>query len=263
MREFNKIFEQKFNSEDEFQVAEFYHTNSEMDKINLTSHIQKIDEYYTVKSDSKNQNKDKFPFAEKISLTRAHPKVFSNFYKLLLGRRTKRNFSNKKITLAEISNLLKFSYGKIKVGENAFSTVPSAGAIYPLHIYLLIINTEIRKGIYHYYFSNDYLDELVIDNDFDKLLDEIILIKNLESSPALYFIITSDMRDICLKYGDRGYRFALIESGHLAQNLLLMAENNNLNAIPLGGFFDKEIANLLKIDYSFEKPLYIIALGKK
>lgn len=263
MREFNKIFDQKFNSEDEYQIADFYHINSEIDKINLASHIQKIDEYYNIKSENKKQKEDRFPFSKKISLSEKKSWLYTNFKRLLLGRRSRRNFTNKTISLSEISNILNLSYGRIKFKENIFSTIPSAGAIFPLHVYLLCINTEIKKGIYHYYFLNNYLDELAGDAELEKKISETILIKNLESFPPLFLVITGDLRDICLKYGDRGYRFALIESGHLAQNLLLVAEHYKFNAVPLGGYIDKEVAKMINIDYAFEKPLYIIALGKR
>ena len=63
------------------------------------------------------------------------------------------------------------------------------------------------------------------------------------------------------KYGLRGYRFALLEAGHAAQNLLLAATALRVPALPLGGFFDARVEALLGIDGVDESVLYGIALG--
>ena len=65
------------------------------------------------------------------------------------------------------------------------------------------------------------------------------------------------------KYGQRGYRFALLEAGHLAQNVLLAAEALDLGAAPIGGFYDRQLAEFLEIDGVNEGPLYVIPIGSK
>ena len=63
------------------------------------------------------------------------------------------------------------------------------------------------------------------------------------------------------KYGERGYRFALLEAGHAAQNMLLAATALALAALPLGGFYDRRLDELVGADGLDEATLYAIALG--
>ncbi len=263
MREFKDIFKKDFNNKNEFSLADFFNENTELSKKDISSHFQRIATYYDFKKENLKIAEDKFPFAKKISLTNIKTKLFSSFKKVLNNRRSRRIFSDKKISLSEISSLLKLSYGKIEVDGHPFSTIPSAGAIFPLHLYLLSENTELTKGVYHYHYVNNYLNQVLVDIGIKEKVEDSVVLKNLDSFPSLLFVITADLRDICTKYGDRGYRFSLIESGHLGQNLLLSAEYYNMNAVALGGFFDKELASLIKVNYEFEKPLYVIAMGKK
>jgi SagB-type dehydrogenase family enzyme len=62
------------------------------------------------------------------------------------------------------------------------------------------------------------------------------------------------------KYGLRGYRFMLLDAGHLAQNLCLVATALGLGAISLGGFFDHELHDALNL-VEGEDPIYVVAVG--
>ena len=83
------------------------------------------------------------------------------------------------------------------------------------------------------------------------------------ASASAIVICTSVLRRNMVKYGDRGYRYILIEAGHCFQNMNLVAEGLDLGTLNLGGFFDTEIAALLDIDIEEEVPLYALAIGKK
>ena len=63
------------------------------------------------------------------------------------------------------------------------------------------------------------------------------------------------------KYGQRGYRFALLEAGHLVQNVLLAATALDIAAVPVGGFYDRRLADVLMVDGINEAPLYVVPLG--
>jgi SagB-type dehydrogenase family enzyme len=63
------------------------------------------------------------------------------------------------------------------------------------------------------------------------------------------------------KYGLRGYRFALLEAGHVAQNLLLACTAADLPAVPLGGFFDARLNRLIDLNGVDEAAVYAVALG--
>jgi nitroreductase len=71
-------------------------------------------------------------------------------------------------------------------------------------------------------------------------------------------------RDVSrFKYGLRGYRFVLLEAGHLAQNVLLVCEGLRLAAVPIGGFYDRPLDDLLGADGVNESILYAVCLGRR
>ena len=63
------------------------------------------------------------------------------------------------------------------------------------------------------------------------------------------------------KYGARAYRFTLLEAGHVAQNFLLAVAALGLAAVPIGGFYDREVDSLLGVDGLYESSLYLLPLG--
>lgn len=81
---------------------------------------------------------------------------------------------------------------------------------------------------------------------------------------ASFLIIITGIPDRSrIKYGERGYRYMLIEVGHLAQNICLLSDSFGLGTCPVGGFIETEIQSLLDIDKVKEYPLYMLAIGKK
>jgi SagB-type dehydrogenase family enzyme len=76
-------------------------------------------------------------------------------------------------------------------------------------------------------------------------------------------MLTGVFERTILKYGERGYRFVLLEVGHIAQNLCLLAEEMGLGAVCLGGFYDREVETVLGIDGTDESILYLVAVGHK
>ena len=74
-------------------------------------------------------------------------------------------------------------------------------------------------------------------------------------------IVTAVTARLLHRYGDRGYRYLLIEAGHVGQNLALVATASGLGSLSLGGFFDDDVSCMLGLDAAFELPLYGIALG--
>lgn len=66
-----------------------------------------------------------------------------------------------------------------------------------------------------------------------------------------------------IKYGDRGYRFLMQESGFVAQTISLLAESINLSSCMLGGYNDDKVNEFIGIDGVFETINNIIVIGKK
>ena len=79
---------------------------------------------------------------------------------------------------------------------------------------------------------------------------------------AAVLVVTAVYARISAKYGGRGVRYAHMEAGHAAQNVLLMATSLNLGAVPVGAFDDARLARVLKLEED-EQPLYLIPVGRR
>lgn len=139
---------------------------------------------------------------------------------------------------------------------------PSAGARCPLEIYPMVLNCrEFDKGLYHYNVKENSL-ELLLKKDLSDWLYKATGGEKWIRNTAVAFIISGLLDRTRIKYRDRGYRFVLIEAGHLGQNICLLITELGLGACPIGGFIGNEVNGLLDIQLQKEFALYIIAVGK-
>jgi SagB-type dehydrogenase family enzyme len=83
------------------------------------------------------------------------------------------------------------------------------------------------------------------------------------AKPALVIALTAVFPRVQMKYLERGYRFALLEAGHVAQNLLLAATALRLASAPVGGFWDDPFNELLGLDPEREAVLYSVIIGPR
>jgi len=87
--------------------------------------------------------------------------------------------------------------------------------------------------------------------------------KNLAYDSSVLFFITALFERATFKYGDRGYRFVLLEAGHVAQNINLASGGLRLGCMNIGGFFDRQIDDLLGLDGVTHSTVYLVAVGGK
>lgn len=185
--------------------------------------------------------------------------------KIISKRRTQRNFRGIPLTLKEISYILSGAaitkvFNK-DFDYNSFRAYPSAGARYPLEVYLFLLsNKDLKKGIYHY---NVRLHSLEYMWDLNKRDLMNIFNQKFIFHGSLIIFITCVIKRLYPKYGERSLRLALLEAGHLAQNFLLLATKLNLKTCPIGGFKEKKVLELLDIsEEEQELPFYSIIIGK-
>lgn len=83
------------------------------------------------------------------------------------------------------------------------------------------------------------------------------------SSASLVVVLTSALYRSCLKYAGRGYRYALIEVGAVAQSIDLCCRAEGLGVCWLGGFADRAVAELLDVSWELEleAPILCLAIG--
>lgn len=176
----------------------------------------------------------------------------------LARRRSVREFIPGALTLAEISRLLWAAQGVTEPGRR---TAPSAGATYPLEIYLVAGDVEgLAAGVYRYRPGRHRL-EAVTDDDIRLTLAAAAWGQGCVRRAAAVVAIAAVFERTAARYGERGERYVHMEAGHAAQNLLLQATALGLGAAPVGAFSDTLVSRLLRLPDG-ETPLYLIPVGR-
>lgn len=184
-----------------------------------------------------------------------------------IGRFSCRRFASRDLSEQELSTLLHAAYGVS--GRSLFGSleflerpVPSAGGLYPLEAYLLARRvTGLEPGVYHYaplHHAVELLREVLIPRP---LCTYLFMGQDYVTDASAIVMLTVVVERTMKKYGDRGYRYALLEAGHVVQNINLTAAALDLGSCNIGGFFDEELADLLALDSDLEIPIYGVALG--
>lgn len=177
----------------------------------------------------------------------------------LAHRCSVREFASGALTLAEVSRLAWAAQGATKPEGR---TAPSAGATYPLEVYLAVGEVEgLAAGVYHYRPGLHRL-ETVADGDIRRPLAAAALDQQWVRRAAMVVVIAAAFERTTTRYGKRGERYVHMEAGHAAQNLLLEAAAMGLGATPVGAFSDAEVSRLLHLSGG-ETPLYLIPVGHK
>lgn len=147
-----------------------------------------------------------------------------------------------------------------------FRPYPSAGALYPCEIYLAVANVEgLAAGIYRY---DSLHHDLLLCPKRAGAKKGADTFNNVEmgvwdTPPACALIVTSVFERSVRKYGERGYRLALIEAGHILQNMSLVAGALALNSLVSASVYEAELEALLGIDGVSEAVLATFLVGPR
>jgi len=177
----------------------------------------------------------------------------------LLKRRSVRDYSGEPLSLGEVSQLLWAAQGI--TAQWGGRTAPSAGALYPLEVYVIVGDVqELGAGVYRYEPEGHEL-VIVADGDMRRDLANSALGQSFVEQGAIDIVLAAVYERTTRKYGDRGIRYVHMEAGHAAQNVCLQAAAMNLGAVTIGAFHDEQVKELLNLPGE-EQPLYIIPIGR-
>ncbi|MBU0671997.1 MAG: SagB/ThcOx family dehydrogenase [Candidatus Margulisbacteria bacterium] len=171
----------------------------------------------------------------------------------LFRRRSQRSFKANDIPLEYLSQILWAAQG-ITDQTYGFRTAPSAGALYPLFIYVAK-----NDGVFRYIPDGHKLVELS-NTDIRPSLGRASLGQSYIREAALDIIICANFAISQAKYGPRAFRYVCMEIGHVAQNIQLQTVALGLGSVVVGAFWDDVIRTNLKIPEN-QDPLYIIPIG--
>ncbi len=185
----------------------------------------------------------------------------------MLNRRSIRDFKPDALSLEQVSQVLWAAYGITKEMSTpsflrgGLKTAPSAGALYPLEIYVVIGNVKgLEKGIYKYLPEGHFLMK-TYDQDVRKELAEAALNQEFIEQAPISLFYSAVFSRTTKKYKSRGReRYVCMDLGHSAENVCLQVVAMGLGTCAVGAFEDRMVSNVMMIPDE-EEPLYIMPIG--
>ncbi len=209
--------------------------------------------------DNLDKNQNNIMQAEKIKLPTPDLKGDLSIEETLLARRSVRSYVDEPLELKWVSQLLWAAQG-ITYEARGFRTAPSAGATFPLEIYLAAgkVN-DLRPGLYKYDPSGHLLVRVGDTDIRGNLAGAALGQGQVRRAPAV-IIIAADYNRTAQRYGDRAVRYVHMEVGHAGQNICLQAITYGLGTVIVGAFDDDQVKKVLGLPEN-EDPLYLIPVG--
>ena len=179
----------------------------------------------------------------------------------LAGRRSRRAFKDNSLTIEQVSQLLWSAQG-ITDERRGYRTAPSAAALYPLDIYLVVGKDKVedlKVGVYHYNPLQHSLT-IILEEDRRREISQACLDKNQIEIAPVSLIITAEFSRITDRLGKQRMYFAYMEAGHVAQNIYLQVESLGLGTVSMGGIKEENISQALNLPDQ-HIPLYVMPVG--
>ncbi|MEK6443848.1 SagB family peptide dehydrogenase [Pseudonocardia sp. T1-2H] len=180
-------------------------------------------------------------------------------------RATGRKLTSCAIPLGDLSTVLHYAYGVREQQPDgpfprAFRSVPSGGALYPLEMYVhAAAVVGLPAGLFHYEPVRHVLR--LLREEPAPAFESALVQPGIARAAAATIFITAIFYRSTFKYGDRGYRFVLLEAGHVGQNIDLIAAALGFAAVNVGGYFDRDVDAYLDLDGLNHSTVYLTALG--
>jgi len=186
--------------------------------------------------------------------------------KALVDQRTSvRNYAPQSLTLAELSYLLWCTQG-VKHTEygHTFRTVPSAGARHAIETVILANRVEgLQSGLYRFRALKHSLEEYRLGRAIADQVAGACWGQQFVKTSAVTFLWVAVPGRMTWRYGERGYRYLLLDAGHICQNLYLAAESIECGACAVAAFDDNLLNKILNLDGRNYFVIYLAAVGKK
>lgn len=181
---------------------------------------------------------------------------------VLARRRSVRQFDGTALSLQQLLQLLWASQG-LRRDSSWARTVPSAGATYPLEIFVVCGNKGVEglEGGVYQYVVNDHSLGLHLEGDFRQVLAQAALGQDMIIEAPVNIVICAVYGRTTQRYGKRGERYVFMEAGHAGQNIYLQATALGLGTVAIGAFHDEEVKEVLQLEEQFN-ALYIMPVGK-
>lgn len=251
-------------------LSEIFHENTKLHEISLPNAEWVAAQYSFDDTAAMLAARKVYPYRRSIALDlrqRGDRPPDPSFQSVVRARRTIRRFGPAPLGFAALSSVLDLSYGV--TGESVHPggliarhrAAPSAGALYPAEIYLYARNVDgLAPGLYHYAPEHRSLSEISAGDHLAVVWHACCRQDYAQQASAIIFI-TGVFARTKRKYGERGYRYVLLDIGHLGENLCLAATATGLAITTTCAFYDDDVNRLLGVDGLDEAAAYVAFLG--
>lgn len=169
-------------------------------------------------------------------------------------RRSVRSFTDEAPSPEIVARLCWAAQG-ITDTANRFRSAPSAGATYPLELYLATPEYVAR------YIPADHSLEIVMRKDVRETLTEAALDQSWFANAPMVFIFIGELERTSVIYGDRAQLYVHIEVGCASENLMLQAAALGWGSVPVGAYHDDDVAEILELPDGWH-PYLIVPVGR-
>lgn len=248
-----------FGSQTESLLWELFHENTKLSRLSFRRSAQEVEKYVAGLLES-------LPFDgyPTVKLPKRLPPLTMSIEQAMRSRTSAREMRSGLVRMEQLAAILYYGYGITRHppgGPRALRTIPSAGALYPLEVFVQVRHVDkLAPGIYHYNPLRHHLRN-VREGDYTDELSRCLIQHSIPQNASLFIFITALFERSTFKYGDRGYRFVLLEAGHVAQNINIVCTGFRLGSLNVGGFFDRESDAFLQLDGITHSNIYMVAIG--
>ncbi|GAA3850188.1 SagB/ThcOx family dehydrogenase [Streptomyces sedi] len=236
-------------------LAASYHENSKFTRDRQLNYSDTV-QHFEARMNELRAGPDRYASAPATVLD-DEPLPLPALGELAARRRSERAWGGAPLSRRALATILRVGVGAADVRRPA----PSAGGLYPVEAYVAVMNVEgIAPGV-HYYAPHAGELRWVDPVDPAPGLRAACLHPEFLEGAGAVVALTGVFSRSTAKYAERGYRFALIEAGHMGQGLCLAAEGVGAGSLCLAGFHDHELDELLQLDGRLESSVHTVVLG--
>ncbi|MFQ5545701.1 MAG: SagB/ThcOx family dehydrogenase [Acidiferrobacterales bacterium] len=181
-------------------------------------------------------------------------------------RRSVREFTDQSLSIAELSQCVWSAQGV--TGADGKKVAPSAGALYPVALYVVIGAVDnLSAGLYRYEPSRHRLEAIRAGELRTRLRDAALEEQPWIAQAASILVIAADMGKASSTFqqqppaGQRGFRYVYMETGAIAENVYLQGQAIGVGVVFIGGFDDQKVMDVLKLPSPYT-PVGLVCLGR-
>ncbi len=201
------------------------------------------------------------PAAENISLPEPEYDGDISLEESIAGRRSRRSFTAEGLSLADVAQILWAAQG-ITDRAAGLRASPSAGATYPMEIYIAVGDEtagELGAGVYRY-LPREHALELAFEGDVREQAATAALGQTFVARAPMVVLMAAEYARTAGRYGDRATRYVAMEAGHIGQNIYLQAEALGLGTVAVGAFQDEALGRTFRLPAA-QEALYLMPVG--